>query len=78
MAAASRAASAPKVAANIRPLRLQLVDLSLARVAVVSVVIAGDDFPEVVMYEGEPFLRDPRVGPFAYRQVRPVHAIRGG
>jgi hypothetical protein len=71
MAAAARAATAPA----IRPLRLELVDLTLAGVAVVTVVIADDDFSEVVMYEGEPFLRDQRIGPLTYRQARPVHAI---
>lgn len=73
MATAARASTAPA----IRPLRLELVDLKLARVAVVTVVISDDDFPEVVMYEGDPFLRDPRIGPYAYRQVRTFHAIGG-
>lgn len=63
---------------QIRPQQLQLVDLTLAFVvAVVTVVISDDDFPEVVMYEGDPFLRDPRIGPFSYRQVRTFHAIGG-
>ena len=56
-------------------LRLELLDLSLARVAAVTVVIANEDFPEVVMYEGEPFVRDVSHGPHTYRQVRTVHAI---
>jgi hypothetical protein len=72
MATAARAATAPV----IRPLRLELVDLSAARVAIVTVVIADDDFPEVVMYEGDPFLRDERIGALTYRQVRTFHAIR--
>jgi hypothetical protein len=70
--AAARAATARVV----RPLGLELLDLQLARVAAVTVVITHDDFPELVMYEGEPFVRDISLGPLAYRQVRPVHAIR--
>lgn len=72
MAVAARAATAPV----IRPFKAELLDLTLARVATVSIVVTDDYIPEVVMFEGDPFLRDPTISPSAYRQVRTVHAIR--
>ena len=48
-----------------------------AMIATAGVVIAGDDWPELIMLDGVPFLRDPGIHPRAWSQVRP-YRISGG
>lgn len=61
-------------ALKIRPVRAELLGLDRARVAVITIV-AGEDLPEVVMFNGDPFIHDPQILGTAYRQVRPFRAI---
>lgn len=68
---AAKATTAPA----IRAVLCELVDLRGARVSRVTIV-SDDRLPEVVMFEGDPFLHAPEIGAEVYRQVRPFHAIR--
>lgn len=60
-----------------RHLHAELLGFERQRVAIISIVIAGDDMPEIIMFNGNPFLRDPGVLGTAYRQVRPFRADVG-
>lgn len=62
----------------IRCLQAELLGLDHARVAVVSVVVGGDDdLPEIIMFNGDPFLHDAGTFGTAYRQVRPFRCDSG-
>jgi hypothetical protein len=69
--AASTKGTEPRTSA-VRGVDAALIDLAGKRIAMVTMVIA-DDLPEVVMFEGNPFLffDDP---PLTYRQVNPYRA----
>lgn len=69
------AAAAP--ATTIRPVRAELLGLSRERVAIVT-IIADDRLPEIIMFNGDPFLLDVNLFGTAYRQVRPFRADIGG
>ena len=71
MTMAARAATFQR----IRPLGLEMLDFSLTRIAVVMVVVPDDELPEIVMFNSDPYLRDPSIAPLAYRRVRPFFAI---
>lgn len=73
MSAARRKKPAPPV---IRAARAALIDLNGKRVAVVTMVV-DDRLPQIVMFEGEPYLASPEVpcdASAAYVQVRPYRA----
>lgn len=55
----------------IRAAQIDLFGVDGALVVSAGIVVADDSFPDVVMWGGDPFLRDPRLGPFAWRQVKP-------
>ncbi|UPJ43901.1 hypothetical protein IVB40_07480 [Bradyrhizobium sp. 40] len=41
------------------------------------IIVNGDDFPEVVMFNGDPFIADASRGAGCYRRVRP-YRLDGG
>lgn len=79
--AGDRHGGAPSCAGGDRPVRLvchsaALLDLAGVRIARISIV-ADETLPQIVMFEGEPFLRIAGYhdGAPGYAQVRPFHAI---
>lgn len=70
--------AASKARPSIRCMQAELLGFQRERVAIVSVVIAGDDdAPEVIMFNGDPFLHDRNIYGTAYRQVRPFRCDTG-
>lgn len=60
----------------IRAARAALIGLNGQRIAVVTMVV-DDRLPQIVMFEGEPFLASPEVpgdASAAYVQIRPYRA----
>ncbi len=62
----------------IRCLQAELVGLDGARVGAVGVVIAADDVPEIIMFDGEPYLHDASIAGEVWRRVRPYRCSSGG
>lgn len=70
----SQAGDDRPVRTDVRAERAALLGLDGRRVAVVTMVVA-DRLPQIVMFEGEPFLRLPgHYGAPRYAQVRPYRA----
>lgn len=57
---------------RLRCINATLLNLAGQRIALVAMVVDAD-LPQIVMFEGEPFLRVPGAG-FRYGQVRPYRA----
>ena len=61
----------------IRAQRIELLGFEGQRIADAVIVVAEPDYPEIVMFNGDPFLRcndaaaELRAGTVFYRQVRP-------
>jgi len=62
-----------RLAPIIRARAAELIGLDGVRVAFVTMV-TDDQAPQIVMFEGEPFLRVNRVDVLAYQQTRPYRA----
>lgn len=60
----------------IRAEKIDLTGMDGSVMVRAGIVVAGE-FPEIVMWCGEPYLRDQSIGPFAYRRVRPYHLAAG-
>lgn len=61
------------------PIRAHKIDLTAndgSPMVRAGIVVAGE-FPEIVMWNGQPYLRDQTIGPYAYRRVRPYHLAAG-
>ena len=65
--------SGDRCAGPIRVARAELFDLNQQRIAVVT-LISDARLPEVVMFNGEPFLRVKRADVLAYDQARAYRA----
>jgi hypothetical protein len=63
-------------AAAIRTVRAEMLGLQRQRIAVVS-FLSDDDLPEVIMYNGDPFLLDRGLLGIAYRQARAFRVDAG-
>lgn len=63
-------------AAAIRTVRAEMLGLRRQRIAVVS-FLCDDDLPEVIMYNGDPFLLDAGLLGVAYRQARAFRVDAG-
>jgi hypothetical protein len=70
------ATAAEKTRPAIRAAQIDLFGLDGA-LLVSAGIILGADAPEIVMWNGDPFLRDERIGPNAYRQIRPYRLDQG-
>lgn len=64
--------------AAIRCLQAELVGLAREPVAVVGVVVADGEVPEIIMLDGDPYLHDAGVAGEVWRRVRPYRCSRGG
>lgn len=60
----------PVPCGRIRTVRAELVNLAGNRIAVADLVV-DDRLPEILMFEGEPFLRTSRADKTEFHQVRP-------
>lgn len=69
---------------SIRAQRVELAGLDGARIADAVIVVAAADYPQIIMFNGDPFLRgddaaaELRAGTVFYRQVRPYRLDIGG
>lgn len=69
------AAAANPPAPTVRATTIELVSPDGERLARANIVIYGDDFPEIVMWLGDPYLRDEKFR--GYRKVRPYRLDAG-
>lgn len=69
--------NAPLRKITIRAEKITLFGVDGAAIVSAGIVVAGDDVPEIVMWSGDPFLRDDSIAPGAYRQIRPYRLDAG-
>ena len=77
-------AAAVKTSPSIQAARAKLMDLNHELVADLTIIVADEHIPEVVMFNGDPFLFQRAAsdygrfaGVLCYRQVRPFRADIG-
>ena len=79
MSAAAEKARPPAV----RALRIQLLGFAGEKICDAVVAVAASDFPEIVLFNGDPYLRcddagaELRAGTVFYQQVRPYRLDAG-
>jgi hypothetical protein len=70
-------AAAEKNRPAIRAARIDLCAADGAALCSAGIIVGGDDFPEVVMWGGDPFVLDERIAPHTYRKVKPYRLDTG-
>lgn len=67
--------AAEKTRPAIRAIRIDLFGLDGALIVSAGIVV-GEEFPVIVMWNGDPYLRDP-AAPAEYRRIKPYRLDAG-